>query len=57
MIALILGYFKVPPAYQHRVLLWGILGALLMRLIMIAAGVAVIKYFDKATYFFGGTFH
>ena len=53
VIALILGYFKVSPAYQHRVLLWGILGALVMRGIMIAAGVALIKYVSWMTYVFG----
>lgn len=53
VIALILGYFKVPAAYQHRVLLWGILGALLMRGVMIAAGVAAIRYMSWMTYVFG----
>jgi tellurite resistance protein TerC len=53
VIALILGYFKVPAAYQHRVLLWGILGALVMRGIMIAAGVAAIRYMSWMTYVFG----
>ena len=53
VIALILGFFKVPAAYQHRVLLWGILGALLMRGVMIAAGVALIQYFEFMTYIFG----
>ena len=53
VIALILSYFKVPAAYQHRVLLWGIVGALLMRGIMIGAGVALIKYFEFMTYVFG----
>lgn len=50
---MILSYFKVPPENQHRVLLWGILGALLMRGVMIWAGVALIKYFDFMTYVFG----
>lgn len=53
VIALILGYFKIPSAYQHRVLLWGIVGALLMRGIMIGAGVALIHYFEFMTYVFG----
>jgi tellurite resistance protein TerC len=53
VIALILGYFKVPSAYQHRVLLWGILGALIMRGVMIGAGVALIKQFEWMTYVFG----
>ena len=53
VIALILSYFKVPSAYQHRVLLWGILGALIMRGVMIAAGVALIEQFEWMTYLFG----
>lgn len=53
VIALILSYFKVPAAYQHRVLMWGIIGALIMRLIIIVAGVALIKYFEFMTYVFG----
>jgi tellurite resistance protein TerC len=53
VIALILGYFKVPSAYQHRVLLWGILGALVMRGVMIGAGVALIQKFEWMTYIFG----
>ena len=53
VIALILAYFKVPAAYQHRVLLWGILGALVMRGVMITAGVALIKYVSFTTYIFG----
>jgi tellurite resistance protein TerC len=53
VIALILGYFKVPAAYQNRVLLWGILGALVMRGVMIGAGVALIKQFEFMTYLFG----
>ncbi len=53
VIALILGFFKVPIAYQHRVLLWGILGALVMRGIMIALGTVLIAKFAVVTYFFG----
>ena len=53
VIALILAYFKVPSAYQHRVLLWGILGALIMRAVMIFAGVELIKNFGWMTYLFG----
>ena len=53
VIALILSYFKVPSAYQHRVLLWGILGALVMRAVMILAGVALIERFEWMTYIFG----
>jgi tellurite resistance protein TerC len=42
VIALIFAYFRVPSQYQHRVLFWGILGALLMRGVMICAGVALV---------------
>ncbi|MBM4076106.1 MAG: TerC/Alx family metal homeostasis membrane protein, partial [Planctomycetes bacterium] len=53
VIALILGYFQVPAAYQHRVLLWGILGALVMRGFMIGVGVELIHRFHWMTYIFG----
>ncbi len=51
---LLFGYFAVPPIYQHRVLFYGILGALLMRGLMIAAGAALIKEFHWIIYLFGG---
>ncbi len=51
---LIFAYFKVPRLYEHRVLFWGILGALVMRLLFIAAGVALIKQFHWIIYIFGG---
>ncbi|MFZ1491194.1 MAG: TerC family protein [Ilumatobacteraceae bacterium] len=51
--ALIFSYFKVPPRYQHRVLFWGIFGALVMRAIFIFAGVALIERFDWVLYVFG----
>ena len=53
VIALIFSYFRVPPEYQHRVLFWGILGALVMRGVMIAAGAALISQFMWTLYFFG----
>jgi tellurite resistance protein TerC len=53
VIALIFTYFRVPPQYQHRVLFWGILGALIMRGVMIAIGAAVIKQFAWTLYLFG----
>lgn len=53
VIALILSYFQVPAAYQHRVLLWGILGALVMRGVMIALGIALIERFAFTMYIFG----
>jgi tellurite resistance protein TerC len=51
--ALILSFFAVPAAYQHRVLFWGIFGALVMRAIFIFAGVAVIERFAWVLYLFG----
>ena len=54
VIALIFSYFRVPLAYQHRVLFWGILGALVMRGAMIGLGAALITRFDWVIYVFGG---
>lgn len=51
--ALIFSYFAVPPQWQHKVLFWGILGALVMRVIMIFAGVALISRFHWILYVFG----
>jgi tellurite resistance protein TerC len=50
---LIFGFFRVPLRYQHRVLFWGILGALVMRGIMIAAGAYLIQQFHWVIYVFG----
>jgi tellurite resistance protein TerC len=50
---LIFAYFKVPPKYQHRVLFWGVLGALVMRGVMIAAGALLIDRFHWIIYVFG----
>ncbi|WP_298818152.1 TerC family protein [Chloroflexus sp.] len=50
---LIFSYFAVPAKYQHRVLFWGILGALMMRGTMIAAGAALIKQFHWIIWIFG----
>jgi tellurite resistance protein TerC len=50
---LIFTYFQIPPQYQHRVLFWGILGALVMRVIFIFAGVALIEKFHWTVYVFG----
>lgn len=49
----IFSYFKVPPEYQHRVLFWGILGALVMRAVFILAGVAMLHRFHWIMYVFG----
>ncbi|MEJ8566770.1 TerC family protein [Elongatibacter sediminis] len=53
VIAMIFAYFRVPLALQHRVLFWGILGAVALRGVMIALGVALINRFDWITYIFG----
>jgi tellurite resistance protein TerC len=53
VIALIFSYFAVPKAYQHRVLFWGILGALVMRAIFIVAGAALLARFHWIIYIFG----
>lgn len=50
---LIFTYFKVPRIYEHKVLFWGILGALVMRLLFIAVGVALIERFHAIIYIFG----
>lgn len=51
---LIFGYFQVPQKYQHRVLFWGIIGALVLRVIFIFAGVALMEKFHWMIYLFGG---
>lgn len=53
VIILILRYFKVAPQYHHKVLFWGIVGALIMRGAMIAIGAALIATFDWIFYVFG----
>ena len=53
VIALIFTYFRVPTQYQHRVLFWGIVGALVMRGVMIAAGAALVQRFQWTLYIFG----
>src|SRR5687768_5034909 len=50
---LIFSFFAVPDAYQHRVLFWGILGALVMRGILIAVGAALLEQFHWIIYVFG----
>lgn len=51
--ALLFTYFSVPKAYQHRVLFWGILGALVLRAIFILAGAALLAKFHWIIYIFG----
>jgi len=53
VIALIFSYFNVPAIYQHRVLFWGILGAIILRGMMITLGVALIERFSWMVYIFG----
>lgn len=53
VMAMILSYFGIPGAYQHRVLFWGIAGAVVMRVIMIFAGLALIEAFHWLVYVFG----
>lgn len=50
---LIFSYFAVPPMYQHRVLFWGILGALVMRGAFILAGAVLLEWLDWVLYLFG----
>ena len=50
---LIFAYFRVPPIAQHRVLVWGIVGALVMRGVMIWLGVTLVEHFHFVLYLFG----
>ena len=52
--AVVFGYFGVPGKYQHRVLFWGIFGALVLRAIFIFAGVALLESLDWLLFVFGG---
>jgi|SRR5208282_2176819 len=53
IIALIFAWFRIPVKFQHRLLFWGVLGALVMRGAMIAAGAELIRQFDWVLYVFG----
>ena len=53
IIAVIFSAFKIPAKFQHRVLFWGILGAMFFRAIMIVFGIALIQRFDWIIYVFG----
>ena len=53
VMTIIFGYFKVETRYQHRVLFWGIIGALVMRILFILGGVHLIERFHFILYFFG----
>ena len=48
VLVLVFSYFAVPAAYQHRVLFWGILSALVLRGVMIAVGIALIQSFHDS---------
>jgi len=50
---MIFSYFQIPTKYQHKVLFWGIIGALIMRIIFIFAGVALLEKFHFTIYIFG----
>lgn len=54
VIIMIFSYFSVPKAYQHKVLFWGILGALVMRVAFILSGIELIQRFHWLIYIFGG---
>ena len=49
----VFSFFKVPAKLQHRVLFWGIFGALVMRAVFIVAGAALIERFEWIMYIFG----
>jgi len=51
---MIFGFFRIEPKYQHKILFWGIIGAIFMRALFIFAGVALIHQFDWVMYIFGG---
>jgi tellurite resistance protein TerC len=53
VISLIFTYFAIPPAYQHRVLFWGILGVIVLRAIMIGLGAALVSEFAWVMWIFG----
>jgi tellurite resistance protein TerC len=52
VMALILGFFQIPRAYQHRVLFWGILGVIILRGIMIGVGATLVSEFHWVLYIF-----
>ncbi|WP_207885507.1 TerC family protein [Pseudomonas sp. 30_B] len=53
VMAMIFGFFGIPRRYQHQVLFWGILGAIVMRALMIGLGAALVKEFEWIMYVFG----
>jgi len=55
VMALVFTYLKIPPIYQYRVLFWGIVGAIVLRGLMIMAGTELLAHFDWMFYVFGAT--
>jgi tellurite resistance protein TerC len=51
--AVILAYFRIPKKYQHRVLFWGVLGAIVMRIIFVFLGIALLEKFEPVLLIFG----
>ena len=54
VIATVMAYFRIPAESQHRLLYWGVLGALVMRFVFIISGLALVQRFTWTTYIFGG---
>jgi tellurite resistance protein TerC len=54
VIATVMSYFRIPAENQHRLLYWGVLGALVMRFVFILSGLALVQRFSWMTYLFGG---
>ena len=54
VIATVMAYFRIPAESQHRLLYWGVLGALVMRFVFIISGLALVQRFTWTTYVFGG---
>ena len=54
VIATVMAYFRIPAESQHRLLYWGVLGALVMRFVFILSGLALVQRFTWTTYIFGG---
>ncbi len=54
VMALIFSFFKIEGLYQHKILFWGIIGAVFFRMLMIVLGTAFVEAFEWATYIFGG---
>lgn len=51
--SVILAYFRIPKQYQHRVLFWGIFGAIVMRIVFVFAGIALLEKFEPILLLFG----